>query len=206
MPENTGSGRRKNRDDGETEKKRKSCSRQNGVGRKQETKEASADLAEWIPMSPRRRGLRPSPGRAPDGARYREGLPFQDYPTAASLDFQNPGATNRNAAHPCGPRSYAYRKSVRHQNVRPRCGRPRRRAAPLPVRAATTRPPKPELCASAAQGRQFVWPWPSPIHRESISSLLLCGCSGVRCRRQSPKPNDQENKARIRLLQLRRLK
>jgi hypothetical protein len=160
MPENTESGRRRNWDDGETEKK--SCSRQNEVGTKPETKEASAEPAEWIPMLRRGPALRPSPGLAANGARYRACPPFQAPPPAAQLDFQNQGATNRNATHPCGPRPYACRKSVRLQNVRLRSGRPRRRAAPLPVRADTLQPPKLELCASAAQGRQFVWPWPSP--------------------------------------------
>src|ERR1700730_4117402 len=156
MPENTESGRRKNWDEGETEKKRKSCSPQNGVGTKPETKEASPEPGEWTPKTRRGPALRPSPGLAADGARYRGYPPFQAYPPAAQLDFQNQGATNRNATHPCGPRPYACRKSVRLQNVRPRSCRPRRRAAPLPVRADTLRPTKPEACASDAQGSQFV--------------------------------------------------
>lgn len=161
MPENTESGRRKNWDDGETEKKRKSCSRRNGVRRKPETEETAAAPAEWIPKTLHGPALLPSRGLAANGARYRGCPPFQA-PPAAQLDFQNQGATNRNANHPSCPHPYGCRRSVRLQHVRPRSGHPHRRAAPLPVRADTLRPAKPELCASAAQGRQFVWPWPSP--------------------------------------------
>jgi hypothetical protein len=153
MAENTESGRRKNWNDGETEKKRKSCSRRNGVETKPETNEASQERAEEIPKTRLGPELRPSSGLAAECARYRG--------RAAPLDFQNQGATNRNATHPCGPRPYASRKSVRPQNVRPRSARPRCRAVPVRVRAHRLRLPKPELCAPDAQGRQFVWPWPS---------------------------------------------
>jgi hypothetical protein len=92
MPENTESGRRTSWDDGETEKKRKSCSPQNGVGTKPETKEASAEPGEWTPKMLSGPALRPSPGLAADGARYRGCPPFQAYPPAAQLDFRlSPG-------------------------------------------------------------------------------------------------------------------
>jgi len=68
MPENTESGRRENWDDGETEKKGKSCWRQSEVETKPETKETSAELAEWMPMARRGPALRPSPVLAADGA------------------------------------------------------------------------------------------------------------------------------------------
>jgi hypothetical protein len=189
MREYTESARRKNQDGVETEKKRKSRSRQNGVGTKPETNEGSAGPAERISKMRSEPALRPSPGLAAGGARHRGGRAFQAYPHAAQLDFQNPGATNWNATRPCGHRPYARQKSVRLQNVRQRCGRPRRRAALLPVQPDTGRPPKLGLCASAAQERQFGWPWPFPIHRESVSSLLLFACSEVRCGRQAPKLN-----------------
>src|SRR6266852_4580783 len=141
MPENTESGRTENWDDGQTEKKRKSYCRQSEVETKPGTKETFAELAEWMPMARRGPALRPSPVLAPDGA---ECPPSHVCPPADQLDFRNQGATNRNATHPSGSRPNACRRSVRLQNVRLRSDRPRRRAAPLPVRADTLRRPKSE--------------------------------------------------------------
>src|SRR6266478_925867 len=82
MPNGTGSGRRINWDDGETEKKRKNCSRQNGLGIKLETETASGEPPEWMPMPRREPALRPPPSLAADGARYRGCPPFQACPPA----------------------------------------------------------------------------------------------------------------------------
>src|ERR1700730_3525373 len=98
MPEHTESGRRENWDDGETEKKRKSYSRQGAVETKPETKTTSAEPAEWMPMALRGPALRPSL-LAPDGE---ECPPSQVCPPADQLDFRNQGATNRNATHRSG--------------------------------------------------------------------------------------------------------
>src|SRR5258708_8699423 len=97
MPENTESGRRENWDDGETEKKGKSCWRQSEVETKPETQETSAELAEWMPMARRGPALRPSPVLAADGA---ECPSSQFCPPATPLHFRNQPATTPNPTHP----------------------------------------------------------------------------------------------------------
>jgi len=155
MSENAENSRRKTWGDDETEKKRKSCCRQSELGTKPE--KTSAEPAEWTPMARRGPALSSSPVRAV-GARHPEQRPIQVPPHAAPIDFRNQSATSRDAGLPCGPRPFAYRKSARSQNVRLRSGHPRRRAAPLLVRADTLGPTKSELCALVAQGRQVDGP------------------------------------------------
>ena len=141
MPENTESGRRENWDDGETEKKGKSCWRQSEVETKPETQETSAELAEWMPMARLGPALRRSRVLAPNGA---ECPASHVCSPADQLDFRNQGATNQNATHPSDSRPNACQKSVPLQNVRRRSDRRRRRAALLPVRADTARRPRSE--------------------------------------------------------------
>src|SRR5438093_1705737 len=155
MSEHTESGRRKNWNDGENEKKGKSGCRQSRAGTEPETKETSAAPAEWMPMGRRGAALQLSRVLAAEGARHPEWPPCQVFPLAAQIDFQNQGATSRNAAHPCGPPPVCLLEEWPPPKCPPAEWPPHLHAAPLPMPADTLRPIKSEICASATQGRQF---------------------------------------------------